>query len=155
MSRGLGEWDSGPTEAALRADPADIPLRAAATWAVILLIRAVDDMVSALREARCEGGGGAFVDEKVGHGSSFTFRAETFEVSAEEYDAQVVEWLPQGPILRRAPLATILGRLRAFLTGWVACMAQLRFLLAQRPRYSLRLDGPRGPSSPFPRSLDY
>ena len=64
----LRERNCRPAKAAFGADPADIPLRAAAAGAVVSFIGAINDVVAAMREPSRERGGCPFVNENVGHG---------------------------------------------------------------------------------------
>src|SRR5437016_314434 len=69
----FGQRNGSAAKAALGAYPADIPVRTAATGALILGVRAVDDVVPTLRQTGSEIRRGPLIDENVRHSCRSTF----------------------------------------------------------------------------------
>lgn len=72
VERGFGQCNGRTAEPAFRADPADKPLRAPASGAVILSVRPVDDVVPALCEARRNRSSCPLVDKNIRHSQRST-----------------------------------------------------------------------------------
>src|SRR5439155_6940337 len=69
----FGERHRSTAKSTFGAHPADIPVRAAAAGAVIRFVRAIDDVVPALRQTRREIRRGPLINENVRHSCRSTF----------------------------------------------------------------------------------